>query len=591
MKRFMTYVISLILLLTIAGGVMYTFFPQMMLDIAYKQYSISANLEPKTTDINGYKAHYFTSSTHDNTETIVLVHGMGDDKNSFLQSAAKLSEQYNLILPDLLGHGENERDPNRNYSIDSQSDFLKTLLTKLGVERVHLVGNSMGGHTVAAFAIKFPESVSSLVLLDAAGVKIDEHIVYTGFGKTIDSDEELQVVMDRVFYKTPTIPGSVRKLMREKINASKDFVDNTLVKDITNGAYFNLKDKVKLIQAPTLVLQGKHDQVVNINTAEYYAANIQMATLQIIENAGHSPQLEVPNKVAQSIIEFIQRGKANMIKSTKNTHAALTQYYRWYQLYEGELSDVRINNQMGILSDDVLIKSAAGEMKGSANYPARLAAYKGWKNAHHVQNVKVSETEDGKLNLEADIIYQNIQPNGKESIYSLHYSTFLKISEGEILPLFTELNLVPTGKSEPTPFKDAYANNRVMSLLHYWLLNMEQLDGNVKPFEELLAPDFILDFSTAGRLESTEKLATWLQTVPTQLKLSSHYPQNFIVKSAGKNLYEMEVDLVWRGVTKDDKAVKATTHHKWMIVDDPNERFAKIKTAKVTQVNPLAPME
>jgi pimeloyl-ACP methyl ester carboxylesterase len=591
MKKFMTYAFSLILLLIMAGGVVYAFFPQLMLDITYKQYSSAAKLEAKATDFDGYKVHYFASKTPDKAETMVLVHGMGDDKNSFLQSAAKLSEHYNLILPDLLGHGENERDPNRNYSIDSQSDFLKALLGKLGLERVHLVGNSMGGHTVAVFAIKFPESVSTLVLLDAAGIKVDDHVVYTGFGKTIDSDEAMRAVMDRVFYKAPAIPGSVRNLMREQINASKDFVDNTLVKDITGGAYFNLKDRVQLIQAPTLVLQGKHDQVVKMNSAEYYAANIPMARLQILENAGHSPQLEIANEVSQAIIEFIQKGKANMIKSTKNNHAALTQYYRWYQLYEGELSEVRINNQMNILSDDVLIKSAAGEMKGSANYPARLAVYKGWKNAHHVQNVNVSELEDGKLNLEADIIYQNIQPSGEESIYSLHYSTFLEKSEGELLPLFTELNLVPTGKLEPKPFEAAYAENRVMSLLHYWLLNMEQLDGNVTPFEELLAPGFALDFSTAGMIESTEKLATWLLTVPTRLKLSSHYPQNFTVKAVGDNQYEMEVDLVWRGVTKDDQAVKATTHHKWLVDDDPNERFARIKTAKITQVDALAPVQ
>ncbi|MGI2170413.1 alpha/beta fold hydrolase [Shewanella sp. MF05960] len=309
MKKFITYTFSLILLLIVAGGVVYTFFPQVMLDVTYKQFSSAANLEAKTIDLNGYKVHYFASKTPDKADTMVLVHGMGDDKNSFLQSAAKLSEQYNLILPDLLGHGENERDPNRNYSIDSQADFLKAFLTKLGLERVHLVGNSMGGHTVAAFAIKFPQSVNSLVLLDAAGLKLDDHVVYTGFGKTIDSDEELQAVMDRVFYKTPAIPGSVRNLMREQINASKDFVDNKLVKDITNGEYFNLKDQVQLIQAPTLVLQGKYDQVVKMSAAQYYADNIPMATLKIIEKAGHSPQLEVPDEVAQSILEFIQSRK------------------------------------------------------------------------------------------------------------------------------------------------------------------------------------------------------------------------------------------------------------------------------------------
>jgi pimeloyl-ACP methyl ester carboxylesterase len=583
MNKLMTVLLSLFLSLVVFAGVVYFFLPQVLIDITNSQNARSANLEQKTVDLDGYKVSYFASKTPDKDETMVLVHGMGDDKSSFLQSAIELSKHYNLILPDLLGHGENAQDPNLDYSIDAQSDFIKAFLMKLGVERPHLVGNSMGGHTVAAFAIKFPKSVDKLILLDAAGLKLDDHIVYTGFGKTIDSDEELQAVFDRVFYKTPTMPAPIRKLLRKKINASKDFVDGTLVKDITNGAYFNLKDQVQMIQAPTLVLWGKHDQVVKLNSAKYYASEIPVAKLQILENAGHSPQLEIPEQVALDIINFIQSGKSDMIKSTKNKHAALTQFYRWYQLYEGDLTDVRINNQMDILSDDVLIKSAAGEMKGSVNYPARLAVYEGWKNAHHVQSVDVIERKDGTINLEADIIYQNIKPTGEESKYSLHYSTFLEKYGNELLPRFSELNLMPTGQLEPTVFDDAYAVNRMKSLMHYWLLNMEQLDGNVTPFEEILTSEFLLNFTTTSALNSIEGLSKWLQTVPTALKLSSHNPQNFTVKSVGENTYELEVDFIWGGITKDDKTLKAITHHKWLVVDDPNERFARIKRADVTQ--------
>lgn len=83
----------------------------------------------------------------------------------------------------------------------------------------------------------------------------------------------------------------------------------------------------------------------------------------------------------------------------------------------------------------------------------------------------------------------------------------------------------------------------------------------------------------------------WLQTLPTQLKLSSHYPQDFTVKSTGENTYQVEVDPVWRGVTNDDKALKATTHHIWQVVDDANERFARIKSVEVAQTDKLSPLE
>jgi hypothetical protein len=69
------------------------------------------------------------------------------------------------------------------------------------------------------------------------------------------------------------------------------------------------------------------------------------------------------------------------------------------------------------------MKSAAGEMQGKANYQ-KIKVYKGWKNAHHIQNIAVNKLEDGCINLEADIIYQNLKSDGSNDSYPLHYSTF-----------------------------------------------------------------------------------------------------------------------------------------------------------------------
>jgi pimeloyl-ACP methyl ester carboxylesterase len=56
----------------------------------------------------------------------------------------------------------------------------------------------MGGHTAAAYAIKYPNDLTNLILLDAAGIKIDDHVVYSGFGKEIENEEELNAVLSRV---------------------------------------------------------------------------------------------------------------------------------------------------------------------------------------------------------------------------------------------------------------------------------------------------------------------------------------------------------------------------------------------------------
>jgi pimeloyl-ACP methyl ester carboxylesterase len=64
-----------------------------------------------------------------------------------------------------------------DYSIDGRN-FSEVLFRKLYASQFNLVGNSMGGHTAAAYAIKYPNDLTNLILLDAAGIKIDDHVVY-----------------------------------------------------------------------------------------------------------------------------------------------------------------------------------------------------------------------------------------------------------------------------------------------------------------------------------------------------------------------------------------------------------------------------
>ncbi|MBT2160617.1 alpha/beta fold hydrolase [Zobellia barbeyronii] len=309
MKKFLKIGAGIVVVLLAIGAVIFFFFPKVLVDQTNSSYASAANLEKQTVLVNGYTVNFYESKANKDKPVLVFLHGMGDDKSSFLQTAKFLSEDYHLILPDLAGHGENERKEGLDYSIDGQATFVKSFLEKLGVKNFNLIGNSMGGHTAAAYAIKYPNDVSNLILLDAAGIKIDDHVVYGGFGKKIENKEELDAVLSRVFYKVPDLPGPISDYMIETINNSKDFVDGSLIPAIKNGKYFNLKDDVQSIKAATLVLQGKHDEVVSFSVAEYYRDHIPNAKLVVIENASHSPQLEVPEEVANDIKKFISKTK------------------------------------------------------------------------------------------------------------------------------------------------------------------------------------------------------------------------------------------------------------------------------------------
>ncbi len=272
-------------------------------------------------------------------------------------------------------------------------------------------------------------------------------------------------------------------------------------------------------------------------------------------------------------------------EKTLESHLAKAQYYRWYQLYERPMNEQRITNQMDLFVDDVVIESAAGIMKGKENYPKRLGAYEGWKNAHHVQNVSLVTGKEGKSQVVADIRYQNIQLDGKKASYTLDYVMEFEDISNE-LPKLAKVIIKPTGETKDT-FEDAYPNNRINSLMYYWLSNMEQLDGNVKPFEELLTDDFELNFSTAP-IKSIQELETWLNGTPKQLSQSSHHPENLSVKTINDTTFEVSVAFDWYGIAKNGQKMKAKTLHKWVVIDDSNERFARIKKADVKQIEPLS---
>ena len=88
--------------------------------------------------------------------TVLLVHGFSADKDNWTWMSRYLTADYDVIAIDLAGHGESSRLPNASYDIRSQVERLEAFRAHLDVDRMHLAGNSMGGHISAAYAIAYP---------------------------------------------------------------------------------------------------------------------------------------------------------------------------------------------------------------------------------------------------------------------------------------------------------------------------------------------------------------------------------------------------------------------------------------------------
>jgi pyruvate dehydrogenase E2 component (dihydrolipoamide acetyltransferase) len=155
--------------------------------------------QPQLVEIHGRTISYLTLAPEEPSGApVVLVHGFGGDKNSWLFVQQPLSEEHAVHAVDLPGHGASGRDVG-DGSLAGLADVLVGFLDALGISRVHLVGHSLGGAVVAAAARSVPEKVASLTLLAPVGYGPDADAEYLrGFAAAV-SRRELKPLVGRLF--------------------------------------------------------------------------------------------------------------------------------------------------------------------------------------------------------------------------------------------------------------------------------------------------------------------------------------------------------------------------------------------------------
>ncbi|QFT34616.1 hypothetical protein FIV00_29240 [Labrenzia sp. THAF82] len=276
------------------------------------------------------------------------------------------------------------------------------------------------------------------------------------------------------------------------------------------------------------------------------------------------------------------------IRNGFKDHAAMAQYYRWYQYYERP--DGGVANALDILSKDVTITSGLGTANGQEEYKERVAKLPAtWKNAHHVQSAEITHGEDGNLTLAAQIIYQNqgMLPDGAVRQADLSYTVEMVPGE-DVLPLLSNVLIEQDSDTTVKSFQDAYAENRLRSLVHYWLALIEDPSRNPEPVQEILADDFSLNFSS-GSITDFDGFKAWLAGPASQVAASTHVISNFAVEDLGAEDYAITMDFDWAGITPDGVELVAKTRHTWRATNDVEERFARIKSVDVEVLEPFRP--
>lgn len=159
--------------------------------------------------------------------SILMLHGYSAEKTVWLRFARHLTDDFNIIIPDMAGHGHTGFDPSWDYTGPAQAARLVALLDRLQIQKVHVIGNSMGGFIAAHFARLYPERTITATLVDPAGVTSPEPSVMGEMlakGQNpfqVNSREEFDTFYGMTMAKPPFVPDFVKAGVAERYQARK----------------------------------------------------------------------------------------------------------------------------------------------------------------------------------------------------------------------------------------------------------------------------------------------------------------------------------------------------------------------------------
>ena len=268
----------------------------------------------KSIDVDGNRWPYLEGGPASG-EVLLLLHGFAGDKDNWPLYAYKLRRHYRVIMPDLAGFGDNSKDPEADYGMAAQTTRIHRLIEALGLQRVHIGGNSMGGFIALQFALSYPDQVMTLALLNNAGVQGKnrselELAVERGENPlTVTSAEEFDRLMDFVMHRRISLPAVIRRMICDNAIANKSFWDTIFwgLRDEMQDRPLN--DELHRVKSPTLVIWGRHDRVIDVSCCDVLKSRIPDCHCVIFEDVGHVPMLERPAEAAAAHLEHLRKNR------------------------------------------------------------------------------------------------------------------------------------------------------------------------------------------------------------------------------------------------------------------------------------------
>ena len=239
-------------------------------------------------------------------ETLVFIHGLSDSLLYWEYLASNLKDQYQVLRVDLRGHGESELKDDE-LTIGLFADDLHSLLRELNIGKVGLIGFSLGSAVALDFAIRYPQMVSSLVLMSSF-YRADEHLenIFNQFKNALDKGfgDFYDLILPMVL--CPDVINDNRKNLEVlKEFASLSANTQAYIQACDAGLDFDVEDKLSQIDVPTLILAGKYDEITVLESQKELQRKITNSKLIVFDDVKHNLLVGKNN---EEILNIIKKG-------------------------------------------------------------------------------------------------------------------------------------------------------------------------------------------------------------------------------------------------------------------------------------------
>jgi pimeloyl-ACP methyl ester carboxylesterase len=282
--------------------------------------------------LHGHRVFYRSAGSG---PVIVLVHGITSTSATWANVLPYLAEQFTVIAPDLLGHGESAK-PRGDYSLGAYASGIRDLLIALGHERATFVGHSLGGGVAMQLAYQFPEYCDRLVLVSSGGLGREIGLLLRAAtlpgselvlpllvnDPLLGAGRALGRVLGRVGLRVHTDLGEVLRghASLSDGEARSAFLHTLRTIVDPRGQRVDASDRLYLAQAvPFLLVWGERDPIIPVEHARAAHRHVPGSRLEIFPEAGHFPHLDDPLRFVRLLTDFMRTTEPATVDSGRWT--------------------------------------------------------------------------------------------------------------------------------------------------------------------------------------------------------------------------------------------------------------------------------